>query len=48
MGEEFEEIGRRQFGKDGFDDAVAQIVQVEAALGYVDLAGFNAPPPSKT
>jgi hypothetical protein len=29
MGEEFEEIERRQFGKDG-------------------LAGFNAPPPSKT
>jgi hypothetical protein len=48
MGEEFEEIERRQFGKDGFEDAVAQIGQVEAALGYADLAGFNAPPPSKT
>ena len=48
MGEEFEEIERRQFGKDGFEDAVAQIGQGEAALGYADLAGFNAPPPSKT
>jgi hypothetical protein len=38
----------RQFGKDGFEDAVAQIGQVEAALGYADLAGFNAPPPPKT
>ena len=33
MGEEFEEIGRRQFGKDGFEDAVAQIGQIEEALG---------------
>ncbi|HWO85181.1 MAG TPA: hypothetical protein VNN75_01685 [Stellaceae bacterium] len=48
MGEEFEEIERRQFGKDGFEDAVAQIGQVEAALGYADLAGFNAPPPPRT
>jgi hypothetical protein len=48
MGEEFEEIERRQFGKDGFEDAVAQIGQVEAGLGYADLAGFNAPPPPKT
>src|ERR1700719_5143502 len=47
-GDEFEEIERRQFGKDGFEDAVAQIGQGEAALGYADLAGFNAPPPSKT
>ena len=48
MGEEFEEIERRQFGKDGFEDAVAQIGQVEAALSYADLAGFNAPSPPKT
>jgi hypothetical protein len=27
-----------------FEDAVAQIGQDEAALGYADLAGFNAPP----
>jgi len=33
MGEEFEEIERRQFGKDGFEDAVAHIGQIEEALG---------------
>ena len=33
MGEEFEEIERRQFGKNGFEDAVAQIGQIEEALG---------------
>ncbi len=48
MGEAFEEIERRQFGKDGFEDAVAQIGQIEAALGFADLAGFNAPPPPRT
>jgi hypothetical protein len=31
------EIERRQFGKDGFEDAVAQIGQVEEALGCADL-----------
>jgi hypothetical protein len=31
-----------------FEDAVAQIGQVEAALSYADLAGFNAPSPPKT
>jgi hemerythrin-like domain-containing protein len=48
MGEEFEEIERRQFGKDGFEDAVVQIGQVEEALGFADLAQFNAPPPPRT
>lgn len=48
MGEEFEEIERSQFGKDGFEDAVAQIGQIEAALGFADLAQFNAPPPPRT
>jgi hemerythrin superfamily protein len=48
MGEEFEEIERRQFGKDGFEDAVAQIGQIEEALGFADLAQFNAPPPPRT
>ena len=41
MGAEFEEIERRQFGKDGFEDAAAQVGQVEAALGYADLAGLT-------
>jgi hypothetical protein len=32
MGEEFEEIERRRFGNDGFEDAAAQIGQIEEAL----------------
>jgi hemerythrin-like domain-containing protein len=45
MGEKFEEIERQQFGKDGYEDAVAQIGQIEQALGLADLAQFTAPPP---
>ena len=47
MGDKFEEIERRQFGKDGFEDAVAQIGRIEQALGFADLAQFTAPPPPK-
>jgi hemerythrin-like domain-containing protein len=47
MGEMFEEIEHQQFGKDGFEDAVAQIAQIEGALGMADIAQFTAPPPPK-
>jgi hemerythrin-like domain-containing protein len=47
MGERFEDIEHRQFGKDGFDDAVAEIGQIEQALGFADLAQFTAPPPPR-
>jgi hemerythrin-like domain-containing protein len=47
MGELFEEIEHRTFGKDGFDDAVKQIAQIEQSLGFADLAQFTAPPPPK-
>jgi hemerythrin-like domain-containing protein len=47
MGETFEEIEHQQFGKDGFEDAVAQIAQIEGALGMADIAQFTAPPPPK-
>lgn len=40
IGELFEEIEHRQFGKDGFDDAVAQIAKIEAALGTADIPQF--------
>jgi hemerythrin-like domain-containing protein len=43
MGEKFEDIEHEQFGKDGFDDAVEQIGDIEGALGMADLAGFTAP-----
>jgi len=47
MGEKFEEIEHRQFGKDGFDDAERQISDIEKELGLADLAMFTAPPPPK-
>ena len=47
MGDKFEDIERQQFGKDGFEDAVKQIGQIEQALGFADLAQFTAPPPPK-
>jgi len=47
MGNKFEEIERQQFGKDGYEDAVTQIGQIEQALGLADLAQFTAPPPPK-
>ncbi len=47
MGETFEEIEHRQFGKDGFDDAVGKIALIKEALGYADLAQFTAPPPPR-
>jgi hemerythrin-like domain-containing protein len=45
MGEIFEEIEHKQFGKDGFEDAVAQIARIEEALGIADIAQFTPPPP---
>ena len=47
MGELFEEIEHKQFGKDGFEDAVAQIAQIELALGIADISQFTPPPPPK-
>jgi hemerythrin-like domain-containing protein len=47
MGDKFEDIERQTFGKDGFEDAVKQIAQIEQALGFADLAQFTAPPPPK-
>jgi hemerythrin-like domain-containing protein len=45
LGEKFEDIERRQFGKDGFDDAVKQMAEIEAALRLDELEQFTAPPP---
>ena len=46
IGDQFEEIERREFGGDGFDLALAEVVRIEAALGLPDLAAFTAPPPA--
>lgn len=48
MTEKFEEIEHGLFGEDGFDDAVKQIVDVEASLGLADISQFTAPlPPAR-
>jgi hemerythrin-like domain-containing protein len=45
LGDKFEEIERKTFGTDGFDDAVKKIADIEGALGFADLASFTPPPP---
>ena len=47
IGDKFEDIEHVQFGKDGFEDAVRQIGEIENSLGFADLAQFTAPPPPK-
>jgi hemerythrin-like domain-containing protein len=47
MGEKFEDIEHKRFGKDGFDAAVKQISEIEASLGLADLSQFTAPAPPK-
>ncbi len=44
MGEKFEEIEKKTFGKDGFDDAVAQVTAIERQIG-LDPAAFLPPAP---
>jgi hemerythrin-like domain-containing protein len=45
MNEKFEEIEHEQFGEDGFENALKQMIEVEQSLGLSDLAQFTAPPP---
>ena len=47
MGDTFEDIEHRQFGKDGFGEAVKQVAAVEEAFGIGDLAQFTAPAPPR-
>ncbi len=46
IGDLFEDIEHKAFGKDGFDDAVRQVAAIERAFGF-DLAQFTAPPPPR-
>ena len=46
LGDKFEDIEKQQFGGDGFEDAVKQVIGIEQSLGFADLAQFTAPPPS--
>jgi len=45
LSDRFEDIERKMFGKDGFDDAVEKISAIETSLGFGDLSQFTAPPP---
>jgi len=45
MGDKFEDIEQDQLGEDGFENALAQIGDIESALGLDDLAQFTPPPP---
>ena len=47
LSDQFEDIERKMFGKDGFDDAVKKIASIEGALGYADISQFTPPPPPK-
>jgi hypothetical protein len=47
MGDKLEEMDRQTFGKDGSEDAVKKIAEIEQTLGFADLAQFTAPPPAK-
>lgn len=47
LGEQFEHIEKKQFGKDGYEDAVARIGRIEQAYGLADIHQFTAPPPPK-
>lgn len=48
ISDDFEAIEHQQFGKDGFEDAVKRIADIEASLGLADLGQFTAPPPPAT
>jgi hemerythrin-like domain-containing protein len=44
MGDRFEDIEHKTFGKDGFDDAVEKVAAIEKSLG-IELTALTAPPP---
>jgi len=46
MGELFEDIEHKTFGKDGFADAVQRVTAIEQAIGLAPGA-LTAPPPPK-
>jgi hemerythrin-like domain-containing protein len=48
VGDQFEDIEHKMFGKDGFEDAAKKISDIEASLGFADLAQFTAPAPPQS
>lgn len=48
MGEKFEDIEHEQFGKDGFEDALTEVSNIEDLIQLSDLSRFTPPsPPAK-
>ena len=49
LGDKFEDIEHEQFGEDGYENAVKQIADIEASLGFTDISIFTpvAPPTAK-
>jgi hemerythrin-like domain-containing protein len=47
IGDQFEDIEHKMFGKDGFEAAEKKISGIEQVLGFADLAQFTPPPPPK-
>ncbi len=47
IGDQFEDIEHKMFGKDGFEDAEQKISHIEGELGFADLAQFTPPAPPK-
>jgi hemerythrin-like domain-containing protein len=47
LGEKFEAIEHEQLGKNGFEDAVEQMAEIEGMLGLTDLGLLTARPPPK-
>jgi hemerythrin-like domain-containing protein len=45
IGDKFEEIEQHEFGKDGYEEAVKRIGEIETTLGLADLGQFTAPAP---
>lgn len=48
MGERFEDLEKKMFGHDGFEDALDRIERIESAFGLENLARFTAAPPPET
>jgi iron-sulfur cluster repair protein YtfE (RIC family) len=45
--DEFEDIEKKMFGHDGFEEAEKKISRIEQTLGLADLARFTAPAPPR-
>ena len=47
LGEKFEDIEHEQFGEDGYENAVKQMAEIEASVGFTDISIFTPVAPAK-